>query len=156
MKIKVENVRTWVPQGSRNGPQNHLKIDEKTHLVTASAAKAHFGVPGSIWGYPPWRKRLQKHTKKRIQKYQNTWTNLSKTKIWKAPSSAKSPGARRSGRSPPGYIYIYIYIHIHILFLILIPYTLFPILIPHILFPILIPILLPILIPILLLKSVQI
>ena len=33
--------------------QNHLKIDEKTHLVTASAAKAHFGAPGSIWGYPP-------------------------------------------------------------------------------------------------------
>ena len=53
MKIKVEKVRTWVPQGSRNGPQNHLKIDEKTHLATASAAKAHFGAPGSIWGYPP-------------------------------------------------------------------------------------------------------
>ena len=72
MKIKVEKVRTWVPQGSRNGPQNHLKIDEKTHLVTARAAKAHFGAPGSIWGYPPGRKRVQKHKQKRIQKYQNT------------------------------------------------------------------------------------
>ena len=102
MKIKVENVRTWEPKGSLNGHQNHLKIDEKTDLVTASAAKAHFGVPGSIWGYPPWRKRLQEHTKKRLQKYQNTWTNFSKKIFWKAPSSAKSPGARRSGRSPPG------------------------------------------------------
>ena len=64
MKIKVEKVRTWVPQGSRNGPQNHLKIDEKTHLVTASAAKAHFGVPGSIWGYPPLTKTSPKTHKK--------------------------------------------------------------------------------------------
>ena len=64
MKIKVENVRTWVPQGSRNGPQNHLKIDEKTHLVTASAAKAHFGAPGSIWGYPPLMKKSTKTLEK--------------------------------------------------------------------------------------------
>ena len=33
----------WLPKST--------KIDEKTHLVTASAAKAHFGAPGSIWGY---------------------------------------------------------------------------------------------------------
>ena len=65
MKIKVEKVRTWVPQGSRNGPQNHLKIDEKTHLVTASAAKAHFGVPWSIWGYPP-DENVSKNTQKNV------------------------------------------------------------------------------------------
>ena len=39
------------------------KKNKKTHLVTASAAKAHFGVPGSIWEYTPRRKRIQKHTK---------------------------------------------------------------------------------------------
>jgi len=63
MKIKIEKVRRWEPKGLLNGPPNQSKIDEKTHLVTASAAKAHFGAPGSIWGYPPWRKRVQKHTK---------------------------------------------------------------------------------------------
>ena len=61
MKINVEKVGKWEPQGSRNGPQNHLKIDEKTYLVTASAAKAPFSAPGSMWGYPPCRKRLHKH-----------------------------------------------------------------------------------------------
>ena len=92
MKIKVENVRTWQPKGSVNGPQNHLKIDEKTHLVTASAAKAHFGVPGSIWGYPPWRKRLQKHPKKRVQRnmHINFRENkhLTSTFLCKVPWSA--------------------------------------------------------------------
>ena len=87
MKIKVEKVRTWKPQGSRNGPQNqlkidekthlatagenasknHLKIDEKIHLVTASAAKPDFVAPGSIWGYPPCPKMVQNHTKKRVR-----------------------------------------------------------------------------------------
>ena len=67
MKIKVDKVRTWVPQGSRNGSQNHLKIDEKTHLVIASAAKPDFHAPGSIWGYPPCPKMAQKHTKKRVR-----------------------------------------------------------------------------------------
>ena len=69
MKIKVEKVRKWEPKGSLNGPPNHSKIDEKTHLVTASAAKAHFGVPGSIWG-------VQKHQKKRVQKYKNMHINF--------------------------------------------------------------------------------
>ena len=67
MKIKVDKVRTWVPQGCRNGPQNHLKIDEKTHLVIASAAKPDFHAPGSIGGYPPCPKMAQKHTKKRVR-----------------------------------------------------------------------------------------
>ena len=40
------------PRDSKWTPKS-LKIDEKTHLVTASISKAHFGVPGSIWGYPP-------------------------------------------------------------------------------------------------------
>ena len=68
MKIKVEKVRTWVPQGSRNGSPNHIKIDEKTHLVTASAAKADFGVPGSIWGYPPPDENVSKNTQKNVFK----------------------------------------------------------------------------------------
>ena len=56
MKIKVEKVRTWVPQGSRNGSPNHLKNVEKTHLATASenASKNHLKIDEkSIWGYPP-------------------------------------------------------------------------------------------------------
>ena len=43
---------------------NQSKIDEKTDLVTAGAAKAHVGAPGNTWGYPPGRKRVQKLEKK--------------------------------------------------------------------------------------------
>ena len=63
MKINLEKVRTWVPQGSRNGPQNHLKIDEKTHLVTASAAKAHFAPPGASGGTPLTKTSPKTHKK---------------------------------------------------------------------------------------------
>ena len=68
MKIKVETVRTWVPQGSRNGPQNHLQIDEKTHLATASenASTNHLKIDEkSIWGYPP-DENVSKNTQKNV------------------------------------------------------------------------------------------
>ena len=50
---------------SLNGPPNQSKIVEKTHLVTASAAKAHFGAPGSIWGTPP-DENVSKNTEKNV------------------------------------------------------------------------------------------
>ena len=81
MKINVEKVGKWEPQGSRNGPQNHLKIDEKTHLVTASAAKAHFGVPGSIWGYPP-DENVSKNTQKKVFRCIKIRKQISVTKIF--------------------------------------------------------------------------
>ncbi len=38
---------------SLNGPQNRLKIDEKTHLGTPGTAEAHCGAPGKALGVPP-------------------------------------------------------------------------------------------------------
>ena len=115
MKIKVEKVRTWVPQGSRNGPQgsrngpqNHLKIDEKTHLATASAAKPDFGVPGSVWGYPPCRKRLQKHIKKVFRSIKIR-KQISVTKYSEKHLPLQNP-LERGGLGGAHLDYIYIYI----------------------------------------------
>ena len=76
MKINVENVWNWEPQGCLNGLQNHRKINEKTHLVVASAAKPDFDAPGNIWGYPPCRKMVQKHIKKRVRQQRKTWSKF--------------------------------------------------------------------------------
>ena len=94
MKIKVENVRTWEPKGLLNGSPNHLKIDEKTHLVTASAAKADFGAPEASGGTPPEENVSKNRKKKRVHKYKNMHINfrenknLTSTFLCKVPWSA--------------------------------------------------------------------
>ena len=55
---------------SPNGPQNRLKIDEKTHLGTPATTEA----PGKLWRYPP----AQKHTKitrKHVSDHENLLKN---------------------------------------------------------------------------------
>ena len=70
MKPESLQVRVWTPpkkhsesgclkqcnmfeNASLNGPQNRLKIDEKTHLGTPGTAEAHCGAPGKALGVPP-------------------------------------------------------------------------------------------------------
>ena len=92
MKPKSLQVRVWTPHqkhsesgcikqcnmfrnASIDGPQKHLKIDEKTHLGTPGTAEAHSCAPGKALGAPPGTKAFQNQPKARIETRKRTKIN---------------------------------------------------------------------------------
>ena len=101
MKPKSLQVRVWTPpkkhsesgslkrcnifeNASLNGPQNRLKIDEKTHLGTPGTAEAHCGAPGKALGVPPGTK---------------TYKNQPETHVSEKCTPEKNDAARKRSRN---------------------------------------------------------